>query len=550
MALFSQLLLKDGCILDHLAAIDASTLELGKFDSKSLVTAIKGIKSGELALKELKQMDVFLEILSNAILSNPVPDVQVMSTLPLFLSSLASTLNRHREMHPKIVEESASKMWGFVRDLFDEGSSMGKHFSVHIVSILVEMLPHVFDIFDWAREKIHLLRDVCTLFVIATQCDPKEVTSVIDKGFRPKLGKIGSCVEVPDFQVQSLAIEILIRMKKYIPEELLKKTLPSQLRQHWPRLLKPNTFCEEVRSVLNDYNSNKALHHPKTAVFSLKASNSVTTFEGSDAKFDLNLEWFDVGSSSITCDADLKDGQGAEPLEFFFRNVRDAKFSSESSVLSLELQFVCKELSRFLQEGCNGEIDERTIHFLTVKLRIDNEKVATTFKTEFHDRCRLSPSFATPKDNSFKKPAIVQAKMSTKKDVARTVKNPHATKYNALDLSPTLPIRKTTSKENTKSSLSLSESTTKKKSPITGNKHVSPPSTNQGKIPIEKPSNSQPRAEPPNVLPLSRSEPTTKNKSSHSGNKPLSPPVVNQRTIQIGKPTPQPRPEPSKVIWY
>jgi hypothetical protein len=103
MASFSQLLLKDGCILDHLAAIDASTMELGTFDSKSLITAIKGIKAGELALKELKQMDVFLEILSNAILSNPVPDVQVMSTLPLFLEGLASTLARHRKYHPKIV---------------------------------------------------------------------------------------------------------------------------------------------------------------------------------------------------------------------------------------------------------------------------------------------------------------------------------------------------------------------------------------------------------------------------------------------------------------
>jgi hypothetical protein len=51
MALSSQLLLKDGCILDHLAVVDASTLELGKFDSDSLITAIKGIKAGELTLK-------------------------------------------------------------------------------------------------------------------------------------------------------------------------------------------------------------------------------------------------------------------------------------------------------------------------------------------------------------------------------------------------------------------------------------------------------------------------------------------------------------------
>jgi hypothetical protein len=135
------------------------------------------------------------------------------------------------------------------------------------VSILGETLPHVFDVFDWGRVKIRLLSDVCTLFVIAIRCDSKEVTSaIVDKGFRPKLGKIGSCIEVPDVQVQSVAIEILIRMETYIPEETLKKALPSLLRQHWPRLLKPNTFCEEVRSILNDYNSIMAMHHEEDSL--------------------------------------------------------------------------------------------------------------------------------------------------------------------------------------------------------------------------------------------------------------------------------------------
>ena len=126
-------------------------------------------------------------------------------------------------------------------------------------------------------------------------------------------------------------------------------------------------------------------------------------------EFELNFQWFDVGSSSITCDADLKDGRGAEPMEFLFGNVRDAVFSSESNVLSLELQFVCDKLSRFLQEDRNSETDENKIHFLTVKLKIDNENIATTFKTEFHNRCRLSPSFSIPQDSSIKKPAIIKA---------------------------------------------------------------------------------------------------------------------------------------------
>jgi hypothetical protein len=149
MALFSQILLKDGCILDHLAAIDAS-MELGKLDSKSLIAAIKGIKAGELALKELMQMNVFLEILSNAILSNPVPDVQAMSTLPSLgcvFRSLASTLDRHRKTHPKIVEDSASKMWMCVRDLFEEGSSMRK-LPVEIQQLVYEFDPTYHIVFD------------------------------------------------------------------------------------------------------------------------------------------------------------------------------------------------------------------------------------------------------------------------------------------------------------------------------------------------------------------------------------------------------------------
>ena len=281
-----------------------------------------------------------------------------------------------------------------VRELFEDGAYMGENFWEPIVIIFIERLPLVFNIFDGPRERIGLLRDVCIILVIAIQCHPEKVSSAIDTRFRHKLAKIGSCVEVPDFQIQSIAIEILKRMDKYIPEDTLKEALPSQLRRHWSRLREPNTFWEQVRLVLNDYNSYEAVHHPQMAMFSLKARKSVTTFKGSKANFDLNLEWLDVGVSSITCTADLKDGQDAEPMEFFFRNVRDAKFLSESNVFSLELQFVCNELSYFLKQGCNCETDEKTVHFLTVNLDID-KNVATTFKTEFHDRCRLSPYFAT-----------------------------------------------------------------------------------------------------------------------------------------------------------
>jgi hypothetical protein len=307
----------------------------------------------------------------------------VKETLPIFLANLASDMDR-----------SSSKMWELVRELFEEGASTDKNYWGSIVLIFIEMLPLVFDIFDRSREKIYLLRDVCIILVIAIQCGPEEVLCDINTGLKIKLGKIGSCVEVPDFQVQSLAIETLRRMDKYIPEAILKEALPSQLRRHWSRLREPNTFWKEVRLVLNDYNSYKDVHHPQSAMFSLKARNSVTTFTGSTAKFDLNLEWFDVGPSSITCTADLKDGQDAEPMEFFFQNVRDANFLPQANELSLELQFVCNELSYFLKKNCNCDTDEKTVHFLTVNLDI-NKNAATSFKTEFHDRCRLSPYFAT-----------------------------------------------------------------------------------------------------------------------------------------------------------
>jgi hypothetical protein len=238
---------------------------------------------------------------------------------------------------------------------------------------------------------------------------------------------------------------------------------------------KGTTSYEGARLALHDYNSNIARIHPENAVFSPRVINCVTTFEASTAKFDLNLEWFHVGSTSIImCEADLEGGQEVAYMDFFFRDVRDFKFTSSSrlDVLNLELQFVCKKLSQFVQEkGCNGVPDEKTIHFLTVKLKVDSEEVADIFMAEFLERCRVSPFFATPKNSSFRKSEVVQSKISTKKKAVQSVKNPMATNYSAFDLSPTLPIRNITSKENSKSPFSLIGSTTTKiKSSINGNK--------------------------------------------------------------------------------
>ena len=56
----------------------------------------------------------------------------------------------------------------------------------YVIAILGEMLPHIFDICDWAQEipgqkQIPILRDVCAIFVIAIRCSRKEVSTAIKK---------------------------------------------------------------------------------------------------------------------------------------------------------------------------------------------------------------------------------------------------------------------------------------------------------------------------------------------------------------------------------
>jgi hypothetical protein len=219
------------------------------------------------------------------------------------------------------------------------------------------------------------------------------VSKAIVKQFMDKLQIIGYLVEVPDSQIQFHAFEILRRMQKYIPEETMKMILPLQLWQQWPRLLKPSTFLEEVRLILNDYNSIRTVHHGKTAVFSLMAVYSVTSSAGSNNKINLNLGWFDVGLCSIQCTADLKNGQKHQQMVFFFKNIRDAKFITDSCVVTLQFHCVSVELSNFVQTTYGIETDEKAIHHLTIKFKIDSEKSVTAFSSEFLDRCRLSPSF-------------------------------------------------------------------------------------------------------------------------------------------------------------
>jgi hypothetical protein len=398
---FSELVLRDGCIMDHLNGIDASTVELGELSSIPLISAINGINFGDLTEVKLKQLNVFIQVLSRITLPR-----RVLEQIPLFVDNMFNNINRIKTTIPRTVtEDTTSTICSFVSGIFEERSSRNEIFSQYILSIFGVILPHVLDILDQTREQIILLRDVCTIIVIALQCDTRNVSKAIVEQFMDKLHKIGYLVEVPDSQLQFHALEILRRMQKYIPEDTMKMTLPLHVWQQWPRLLKPDTFLEEARLILNDYNSIRTVHHSKTAVFSLKAIYSVTLSAGSNDKINLNLGWFDVGLCSIQCTVDLKNGQKHESMVFFFKNIRDAEFITDSCVLTLHFHCVSVELSNFLQTNCGIETDEKTIHNLTIKFKIDSDKSVTSFRSEFLDRCRLSPTFV-PTAGSYSKQRI------------------------------------------------------------------------------------------------------------------------------------------------
>ena len=184
ICLFSELLRENGCILEKLATIDASTLDIRDINPKYLLSAIEGIPINELTLKELKQMSAFLGILSKLAC---ISSRRIMRTLPLFLSSLAHKLNHLRNTQVEITEDTLANMWGFVRTLFDEDNIEKEY----VIAILGEMLPHIFDICDWAQgipgqKQIPILRDVCAIFVIAIRCSRKEVSTAIkNKGISP-----------------------------------------------------------------------------------------------------------------------------------------------------------------------------------------------------------------------------------------------------------------------------------------------------------------------------------------------------------------------------
>jgi hypothetical protein len=182
--------------------------------------------------------------------------------MPLFLSTLARTLDRHRPAHPEIVLECAGIMWRFVRKKLVKESTpmMGPLCPVapYAAPIFAHMLPYVFGVIRLDRVRVHVVRDALTVFATAIACDQAAVVAAIVKAkLWDKLSAVAACIDVPDFDTQRTAIEILANLKDHIGEGAMMGFLPVRLHEHWPKLCEPSTFCEEVRVTLTAYNASK-----------------------------------------------------------------------------------------------------------------------------------------------------------------------------------------------------------------------------------------------------------------------------------------------------
>ncbi len=93
--------------------------------------------------------------------------------------------------------------------------------------------------------------------------------------FKPHKALVDLVIQ-PDYQTQSLAIEIIIRMARSWEKssqtngaaESLKKGLPAQVRDSWDILSTSNMFEDDLRIVLNTLN--RDLHGKQEAVLSLE----------------------------------------------------------------------------------------------------------------------------------------------------------------------------------------------------------------------------------------------------------------------------------------
>ena len=134
------------------------------------------------------------------------------------------------------------------------------------------------------------------------------MASVLSKSHMKQLPKIGQCANAPDFQVQSFAVEFLVRLQKFLPSAKLVQYLPHQLEQDWAALQVPKSFCEELRKALNTFNESKCKRQPSRAVFSM-ATTGIRAFpaKGSKAKATElgSCGWVDVGVDSLAFDAGL-----------------------------------------------------------------------------------------------------------------------------------------------------------------------------------------------------------------------------------------------------
>lgn len=353
-----------------------TTFDLGTWDGPTLVRAIRESKAAELPWWKLDAMNKFVAQVFRAV--NSRKDETVLKLLPGFLAQLALSHDRLRSSFPSDVLLSTTTMWDHIRGHIQDETP---HMSRYSNSIFKTMLPNALHTLDWA-EKEHL-RCVLQVIAIGITSDPSTSITLISKD-DDKVGAIGKCLEVPDFQTQEAAIQILLCVVPFLSGDTLATVLPTHIHHFWSQLLAPpTTVTRELRQYVMEFNWNGTSRF--SAVLSLRVHSSIVTTTGYSAACELDLAWLDVGLFSITCpnkQCRHYEMSSTPPLEILLSNVQSVNFpaSAVEGMMSLEMNFTCGMLTNLLHGEEISLATSEKVHKLVVVLEVDNTERANLFQ--------------------------------------------------------------------------------------------------------------------------------------------------------------------------